>query len=200
LRPLFGLDSKILSATAVGWHYRTNGSLIANGHSHSTLGKLVHAAKQYGFSPATIDSLDIQRLASLLERALHETCSCLEWDVVTAVPSSRGTNQLPGLLAREVSEILGLSAFESHCINYVRVTREMKNLHSPTEKILNVQNAMIARKDLLDGKRVLIIDDVVETGITLSEAARACLGASAASVSIAALSKTLKYQSWHQVR
>jgi len=197
---MFRPELNISSATAIGWHRRPTEDSFQNETIRTELGGLIHSTKNYGDHSGVANSADIQRLAVLLAYALHETSPTAQWDLVLAVPSSRGNNRLPAMLAEQLSQLLSISKHDDQCLEYVRETQQMKNLQTLIEKKRNVSNAMIAKGGLLDHKRVLIIDDVLETGFTLSEAARACLAASAAAVSIAALSKTITYQSRYQVR
>jgi ComF family protein len=55
-----------------------------------------------------------------------------------------------------------------------------------------VANAFrVARPGLVQGRRVLLVDDVMTTGATLAECARALLGAGAREVAVAALARAI---------
>ncbi|MGE5224806.1 MAG: ComF family protein [Omnitrophica WOR_2 bacterium] len=111
----------------------------------------------------------------------------LKWkiDVVVPVPlgvarlAERGYNQA-ALLARPVSLGMGLS-YSSKALFRIRETRSQVELKA-SERKSNVKGAFQARSELVDGKHVLVIDDVATTGSTLGECARALLEAGAAQV------------------
>jgi len=102
-------------------------------------------------------------------------------DVMTNTPRMRDSIKLYGynqteVLAKLISKYAG--------INYTPVLeasklydREQKSLDK-TQRVLNVKNKFTlvkkikTDKELIKGKNVLIIDDVVTTGSTLSECAR----------------------------
>lgn len=98
----------------------------------------------------------------------------LSGSVVIPVPlhlnrlASRGFNQAE-LLAREVAERLNLScqlllARSKDTTSQVYLTRE--------QRLGNVRGAFVAKGDV-ENKRILLIDDVITTGATLEECARA---------------------------
>jgi ComF family protein len=63
------------------------------------------------------------------------------------------------------------------------------------ERALNVAGSMIAhpgRTHLLEGRSILVIDDVMTSGATFAEAAKALLAAGAAEVSVLALARVVK--------
>jgi ComF family protein len=99
----------------------------------------------------------------------------------------RGFNQSE-LLAREVSRLAGVP-----CGRNVLVRR--KNTESQTgltnrQRRLNVQGAFVVRRpDLVAGRAVAVVDDVITTGATVGACARALKRAGAARVVIVALAR-----------
>ena len=115
----------------------------------------------------------------------------LRYDLVTWIPSSflrirhRGYSQ-SRLLAEETAKRLG-----EECTALLRRRAHrvpQSRMRTEADRIANVSGAFRAvHPERFVGKRVLLIDDVVTTGATLSECARVLLGAGAEDVVCAAL-------------
>ena len=91
----------------------------------------------------------------------------------------RGYNQ-SALLARALAAHVGVP-FESRALRRTRATQQQALL-SQAERAANVRGAFLADRPFLDGRHVVIIDDVFTTGATLTAAAEACKDAGAATV------------------
>ncbi|MEQ1517801.1 MAG: ComF family protein, partial [Usitatibacteraceae bacterium] len=106
-------------------------------------------------------------------------------DLVVPLPlapkrlAERGFNQ-SSLLAERVSHSLG-ARFEARGMLRIRETPPQAGL-SRKERLKNVRGAFDCSKRL-DGMRIAVVDDVMTTGATLSEAAKALKKAGAAHVS-----------------
>ncbi|NQT93641.1 MAG: ComF family protein [Lentisphaerae bacterium] len=107
-------------------------------------------------------------------------------DAVLAVPlhpvreRDRTYNQA-GLLARGLARTLGLPA-ASHCLRRVLRTRTQTNL-TARERRENVARAFHARnEDWIEGRRLLLVDDVMTTGATVNACAGVLKEAGAAGV------------------
>jgi ComF family protein len=93
---------------------------------------------------------------------------------------SRGYNQ-----AHELAKRLGHAAGIDADVRAMRRTRDTEPLAKTMrreERRAIVEGAFAARPDRVDGRRVLLVDDVVTTGATLDACARALLEAGAAEV------------------
>ncbi len=107
----------------------------------------------------------------------------LRVDFVVAMPlherrlKERGYNQA-ALLAESLASRLGLPIRQ--CIERVKET-QMQAKTSGQDRISNVRDAFVA-VDSCKGKRVLLVDDVLTTGATMSEAAKALKKAGAIEV------------------
>ena len=127
-------------------------------------------------------------VATILAQSLAEFIP-LNFDLVTAVPlnpvrlKERGYNQ-SALLAQNLSQITRIP-FDDTILKRVRNTPSQTKL-SRSERQANVRDAFIAFGDL-EGKRILIVDDVVTTGSTLNECARVLKLAGASKITAAAL-------------
>ena len=113
-------------------------------------------------------------------------------EVVTAVPlywrrlRARGYNQSLEL-AKGVAARLGVKATPD-ALRKVRRTVPQNTL-SARELRMNLKGAFVADGNLVEGKSVLVVDDVLTTGSTLEEAAKALFAAGAVRVEALALAR-----------
>lgn len=100
--------------------------------------------------------------------------------IVPVPPRRRGTGLLPGLLAKRLSRVLGIPAADP-----LRTTRQMqpqKDLDL-AERLRNTKDAYACRPGTdLSGQRILLVDDIITTGATVSACALALLQGGAVSV------------------
>jgi len=107
-------------------------------------------------------------------------------DILVPVPLSprrrrvRGYNQ-SALLARELARRLGLPV-DDKTLARVRSTASQAETANAEARKLNVKGAFQCKGGALQGKEVLLLDDVATTGATLSACAQALRDAGAASV------------------
>jgi ComF family protein len=107
-------------------------------------------------------------------------------DILVPVPihrkrwRERGYNQ-SALLARELGRLSGLTVVESYLIRHSYAPPQARSA-SVTERQKNVAGAFTCLDTQLQGKRVLLIDDVSTSGATLNTCARALKTAGAAAV------------------
>lgn len=107
-------------------------------------------------------------------------------DIITWVPLSRARLRKRGydqarLLAEYVAGHLGVEA--QPLLKKARNNKAQSSLHDEKARKANVKDAYILHSDIsLQGKRILIIDDVVTTGATISECAGVLKKAGAAAV------------------
>lgn len=145
------------------------------------LARAIHRAK-YGEDPSIA-----RRLGILFA---HATAGAFrECDVIVPVPlhprrlARRGFNQ-----AVEIARALRLPIAYG-AVERTRDTPSQVGLRR-SERLANVKGAFApGRRLLVAGRNVLIVDDVVTTGATLAEVARAALDAGAARVICAALAR-----------
>lgn len=115
------------------------------------------------------------QLAKLMAKRLSSEIDTSEIDVITFVPlhedtlKERGFNQSE-LLAKYIGEILDIP-----CTKLLIKTRKTKPQHElkADKREKNVEGAFkCTDKKLVKGRKILIIDDIVTTGFTLSECAK----------------------------
>ena len=128
---------------------------------------------------------NLRALAPTLGHLLAEFIagSDLAADVLVPVPlhpqreRSRGYNQSL-LLAQETGKASGLPV-EGHALRRLRPTPSQARSATQEERQANVAGAFMAEPALVQGRRVLVIDDVCTTGATLEACAIAMKQASA---------------------
>jgi competence protein ComFC len=117
-------------------------------------------------------------------------------DIVTAVPlhrkrqNERGYNQSE-ILARSVAEKFGLN-FSSGILEKVKDTKRQFDLKR-AERFSNVRGAFKAVNEVcVNGRNVLLVDDILTTGATAAECARLLKGAGAGMVFVLTLSHAVE--------
>ncbi|MGL4421862.1 MAG: ComF family protein, partial [Gemmataceae bacterium] len=126
------------------------------------------------------------------ELARHlETQSAPKFDIITPVPLhwtrrfTRGYNQAFAI-ASGVARTLQ-TPLREHAVRRIRATAAQSGLSGPARRA-NVQGAFAAgHTSIVQGLRVLVVDDVVTTAATMNEIAAVLFGAGAAQVSVAAI-------------
>lgn len=114
-----------------------------------------------------------------------------DWQIVTSVPTSSSRRRLRGynqaeLIARIVARELGLP----YCSLLGRLTDKVQVGKSRKDRLEQVKGIFYAKSPrLFCGAKVLIVDDVVTTGATMSECAQVLRAAGAKSVWGAAVAK-----------
>lgn len=122
---------------------------------------------------------------TLMAQCLHDRWS-EPVDVILWVPLSKKHRRKRGydqaeLLARRVGEETGHPVLDG--LEKVRNTATQSTLEKPSQRRANVLGAYRVRSGTdLTGKRVVLVDDVVTSGATLSECASCLRAAGAASV------------------
>jgi ComF family protein len=125
-------------------------------------------------------------LAEPMARLMHAAVAIADVDIVVAVPLHRGRERSRGFnqsheLARHLAELAGLPC-EGHAMRRTRDTEPLAKTMHREERRAIVEGAFAARAERVDGRRMLLVDDVVTTGATLDACARALLEAGAAEV------------------
>ncbi len=129
----------------------------------------------------------------ILARCIRDN---LEYDLITWIPVSRERRKKRGydqamLLAMAAALELGDVAVET-----LRKTADnpaQSSLKDPSQRRTNVQGAYeVPDPVLVEGKRVLLIDDIITTGATMDEASRTLLEAGAKEVVAAALAQPVE--------
>jgi ComF family protein len=127
-------------------------------------------------------------LGALMAEFAQAEIALDEYDLLVPVPlhrirrRERGFNQSE-LLALEILPVFPNARLD--CSLYrLRPTRVQSRSATPAERKANIAGAFAVEGDGLRGKTVLLIDDVVTTGATTGECARALARAGAANVDV----------------
>lgn len=117
-----------------------------------------------------------RQFAAVMAQDIAAYYEDISFDLVTYVPMrkrderQRGYNQ-SRLLAKELSAMLHIPL--CHTLNKTKTTKKQHHL-TKAERMKNLHGAFRVCEDAdLSGKRILLIDDIVTTGVTLSECVRA---------------------------
>lgn len=174
---------------------------VAYGSYEGGLRDLVHLLKYGGVLPA----------ANVLGRMLAEAIATLEADfarapvLVVPVPLFRAKRRQRGF---NQAELIARAALKIHSAGGRllllgdRVLERKRDTHSQTgltshQRRENVRGAFVVALDAVRGREVLVLDDVVTTGATVSECARVLLRAGASKVWVASVARTLKVSAQH---
>ena len=116
-----------------------------------------------------------------------------DYDLITYIPISdqrrrkRGFDQVE-LLAKEVSAQLGIPCVVT--MKKVRHNRPQSGIVGHAQRRANVLGAyQVTDGKALQGKKILLLDDIVTTGATAGEAARVLLTAGASEVHLAVIAR-----------
>ena len=133
-------------------------------------------------------------VANLLCDCVEDRLSGLEFDVAVPIPMHwmrrlvRGTNSAE-IIAEVVGRRLRLPVARRLLVRR-RKTKPQFSLH-PEERFRNIRGAFrVAAGYYLNAARVLLVDDILTTGATCSDAARTLLAAGAAQVSVLVVART----------
>ncbi len=169
---------------------------VAYGSYESGLRELIHLLKFGGVRPA----------ANVLGRMLAEAIVALEPEFpangVALVPvplhctklRQRGFNQAE-LIARSAIKISPVRDRLHLCAGVLERTRETASQIGLTshQRRENLRGAFgVAQPELVNGREVLVVDDVYTTGATVSECARVLRRAGATKIWVATVARTLK--------
>lgn len=158
---------------------------IQNGrHVHTEVGERVHAFKYQG---------EKMQLEWLLERALHMLAKhqhFKEVDAVVFVPSTKGDRAYEPvkLFAEKLRQRLGVQT--AYQLRKMRTTHPQKDMTTLEQKRRNVAGAFTVDAPSVSGQRVLLVDDIYDSGATINEAARVLKNAGARKVYALTLTKT----------
>ena len=142
-------------------------------------------------------------LAQALARSIRGQClfSAVDWQAIIPLPSAQCASRKRGfahtaLIARSLAQILSLPV-DLFALRSLGKRLPQISL-TPAERYLNVQSAFCADPRHVAGKRLLLLDDVVTTGASLSAAANALLKAGALSVDALTVARSQQFGLYRQ--
>lgn len=112
-----------------------------------------------------------------------------QFDIIIPVPSSaqRGLSPVHEF-CKALSNAIGKPM--QNCVIKTRQTQPQKEMHTLPQKRDNVAGAFAASGDI-NGKRVLLVDDLFDSGATLDEIARVLRKHGAANINVLTLTRTI---------
>ena len=166
-----------------GWALDFHSRFAGADWSRSPTGELAYRLKYAGDRDA------LQPLVDQINTLCEQQPELRQIDIIAPIPSTT---------SRPFEPVKALAEALSHAWNVptwpalvkTRATEPQKAMTSLAQKRANVAGAFAARGPLR-GQRVLLIDDLYDSGATLDEAARTLRGAGAAAVLVLALTRTI---------
>jgi competence protein ComFC len=168
----------------LGWALGDNSRFAGAEWSRSPVGDLTYRLKYQG---------DLSTIPSLIDHILSLFADQPEFarvDVVVPVPPtlSRSVDPVSALaeaLAARIARPLWSSALVK-----TRLTAPQKDMHTLAQKRANVAGAFAVRGHVRD-KRLLVLDDLFDSGATLDEISKVLRGAGAARLHVLTLTRTI---------
>jgi ComF family protein len=135
------------------------------------------------------------KLGKILANSLLQHSVGSDIDLIIPVPLHknrlrvRGYNQ-SAMIAIGVSEVLGIPFDDTAMIRLSATKTQTKK--SKVDRWENVSQVFqVAKSDVVSGKRIVLVDDVITTGATIEACAQKLLSAGAAEISVACLAEVL---------
>jgi ATP-dependent DNA helicase RecQ len=167
-----------------GWALDFNSRFSGADHSRSEVGELVYLYKYRGERRLARDL--VTRWAELLAGRPELP----KPDAVIPIPPSLAREFDPvTALAEALAAQLGIPALTNALVK-TRTTKPQKDLTALAQKQANVAGAFALHHEVR-GKRLILVDDLFDSGATLAEAARVLTRGGAASLVVLTLTKTI---------
>jgi len=167
----------------VGWAVDFHSAHSGSRWERTEVGELTYRLKYTG------DHSALERLLAHVERLCAQQPTLTDVDALTPVPSSTGRPDAPvALLASEFAQRLGLMVAD--VLQMARETAAQKELNTNAQKRANIAGAFRVAGDVR-GMRLLVLDDLYDSGATLEEACRVLREAGAARLCVLTLTRTI---------
>jgi predicted amidophosphoribosyltransferase len=187
------IASSLDACYALGWHSKKNSS---KGKPVSTaLGQWIHMAKSYGIDARSQGDPQIARLIA------HQMVSFIQLhpyyrqaDIMVSVPPSNPEKvfDLPSFLAGILASECNIP-YHPDVLLKTRPTAQMKYCLTEEEKLDNISGSIHSESELIKGKNVILIDDILDSGITLQESVKALRESEVSKIYGLIATKTLRY-------
>ena len=148
----------------------------------SEVGELVYRLKYQG------DQSAVPPLARVVAEFISSKKLLIEV-VVPLPPSKQRSVQPVRSIAASVAKRLDI-AYDSRALRKVRVSPELKSMNELKDRRAALAGTFIASAEALQGKSVLLLDDLYRSGASMEEAARAIRKSRAKAVYALALTRT----------
>ena len=175
---------KLLGSWEMGWALDFHSRIVGDEGGRSAVGELVHRLK-YQSDLSAVQPL-LGKIRDLFEQYPHFA----QVDaLVTVPPSEQRRINLVGEVAAALGRQLDLPVWVDGLVK-TRKTASQKDMTTRAQKRTNVAGAFATRADVR-GKRLLVIDDLFDSGATLEEVSRVLRRAGAATLHVLALTRTI---------
>jgi hypothetical protein len=174
LRHLVMLRDDLTQSFALDFHYRGGGQ----GVERTGIGQLIRRAKGYGRAPE--DPSAAEEIALRMARFVQVHPSYRSAKLIVAIPPTQQTQaDLAARLADRVASLMGIKRSRDVLVKR-RATAAQKEMKTAREKVQNVRGAFaVSRPSSVSGRRIILVDDIYQSGATLNEAGRTLLEAGA---------------------
>jgi len=175
---------KLLGSWEMGWALDFHSRIVGDEGGRSAVGELVYRLKYQS---------DLSALPPLLEKAgdlFEQYPDFAQVDALVTVPSSEQRRVDP---VSEVAALVGKQLDRpvwAGALVKTRKTAPQKDMVTRVQKRTNVAGAFAAQVDVR-GKRLLVIDDLFDSGATLEEVTRVLRRAGASRLHVLTLTRTI---------
>ena len=185
------LETSLDECFALSWHSKPG---KPGKPALTALGDLIHLAKSYDLDADGAGSMPAAGLIAeqMIEFVRRHPLYRRSDGLLAVLPSNPDkVFDLPQTLAIQVSEDTGIPFLDGTLFKKRR-TAQMKLCPSMADKMDNVADSVGVRTDEVGGKNLILIDDILESGATLEETARALYQGGAKRICGLIATKTLK--------
>jgi len=189
LRETWLLEDDLTETIALGLHKEAS----PNGGLQRTLvGQLVYEAKGYNRASHPGNQAKANELADRMAQVAKRHPTFRRADLVVSVPGSNRDKvyDLPNLSCQGLSQRLNIEAPQA-VVQKTRDSKPMKDLRTIREKIESVEGLYQVDEAQVRGKAVLLVDDIYQTGFSITEVGRALHIAGATTVLGLVATKTI---------
>ena len=182
--------SPLDSATAISWNKNFNAE-----DAYTLVGRLIRHGKLYGIGDYEQDPRAVRAMGFLSVIVANKLSLPGDHRLVLSVPSSsKSTNTLPKQLAELVATTSSRYDFtQPGTLLRRRDFGQLKNISDYDMKVRLVTGSMEADEKQCGGRKILLIDDLYDSGGTLREAARSLKAAGATEVHALVMAKTRSF-------
>lgn len=185
------IESSLDECFALGWHSKPG---KPGKPELTTLGQWISMAKSYDVDPDSRGSLPVagliaEQMAEFVRR--HPLYRFSDGIVAALASNPEKAFDLPSSLAGMLSADCGIP-FWDQALFKIRRTAQMKFCPTLEDKLDNVTGSVGVVREWVEGRKLILLDDILESGATLNETARALREGGAAGIYGLAATKTLK--------
>ncbi len=163
------------------------------GFVRTPIAQLVREAKPYDTGWNAGSREKAAKLATMLIDFIRVHPTYSRVPLVAAVPASNPNKpfDLPTFLVEQIAAATGKEIVTAS-IRKTRQTQPMKSFATLADKVANIKDAFQVDQARLTGNRIILIDDIYQTGTSINEVSRALRSAGVRQVFGLTLTKTIR--------